>query len=60
MVEGIPLLNNEHSSSEGYALGKQHREEFPSHLDKRKRDILELVHTYAYGPMQTISIGGEY
>jgi hypothetical protein len=60
MVEGIPVLKNEYSTCEGCALGKMHREEFPTHIDKRKRDILELVHTDVCGPMQTRSLGGAY
>jgi transposase InsO family protein len=60
MVEGLPLLKNEYSTCEGCALGKMHREEFPTHTDKRKRDILELVHTNVCGPMQTRSLGGAY
>jgi hypothetical protein len=28
--------------------------------DRRKRDILELVHTDLCGPMQTRSLGGAY
>lgn len=42
------------------ALCKKHRENFSSHTNKRKRDILELVHTYVCGPMQTRSLGGAY
>ena len=30
------------------------------HIDKRKREILELVHTDVCGPMQTRSLGGAY
>ena len=60
MVEGLPLLKNEHMACEGCALGKQHRKEFPSHTNKRKGNILERVHTDVWGPMQTRSVGRAY
>ena len=41
-------------------VGKIHREEFPLNADKKKRDILELVHTYICRSMQTRSLGGAY
>jgi hypothetical protein len=58
MVEGIPILKNEHIECEACALGKQHREEFPVHKEKKQREIIELIHTNVYGPMQTMSLGG--
>ena len=58
MVEGLPVMKCEHLPCEACALGKQHREEFPVHIEKRQYDILELIHTDAYGPMQTRSLGG--
>ena len=54
------MFKNECSACEGCAFGKMHREEFLIHTDKIKRDILELVHTYVCGPMQTRSLGGAY
>ena len=30
------MLKSEHVECEGCALGKQHREEFPTHTDKMK------------------------
>lgn len=45
MVEGLPIIKGENFECEGHALGKQHREEFPMHENKIKREILELVHT---------------
>jgi transposase InsO family protein len=60
MVEGLPVLKTEHSTCEGCALGKMHREKIPIHMDKRKIDILELAHTYVCGLMQTRSLGGDY
>ena len=44
----------------GCALGKMHRDEFPSNSDRRKKDVLELIHTDVCGPMQTRSLGGAY
>lgn len=58
MVQGLPTLKNENISCDGCALGKQHRSEFPINSNQRKRSILELVHTYVCGPMQTKSLGG--
>ena len=60
LVEGLPIIKGEHFECEGCALGKQHREEFPVHENRRKREILELVHTDVCGPMQTKSLGGAY
>jgi len=59
MVEGLPVMKNNHVECEACALGKQHREEFLVHEEKRKREILELIHTHVCGPMQTRSLGGE-
>ena len=50
MVEGLPSLKNKRAICDGCALGKKHREDFPTHLDKKKRDILELMHTNVCGP----------
>ena len=41
MVEGIPVLNNEHIECETCTLGKQHRDEFPVHKEKQHREIIE-------------------
>jgi hypothetical protein len=60
MVEGLPMLKNEYVACEGCALGKMHKDEFPSNFDRRKIDVLELVHTDVCGPMQTRSLGGAY
>jgi hypothetical protein len=58
MVEGIPILKNEHIECEAFALGKRHREEFRVHKEKKQREIIELIHTDVCGPMQTMSLGG--
>jgi hypothetical protein len=34
MVQGLPFMNNDHFECEACALGKQHREEVPSHKEK--------------------------
>jgi hypothetical protein len=60
MVEGLPMLKNEKVVCDGCALGKMHRDEFPSNTDKKKRDVLDLVHTDVCGPMQTRSLGGAF
>ena len=48
MVEGLPMLKNEYVSYEGCALEKMHRDEFPSNLDRRKKDVLELIHVLMF------------
>ena len=58
MVEGIPVLNNEHIECKSCALGKQHRDEFLVHKEKQHIEIIELIHTDVCCPMQTISLGG--
>ena len=60
MVERPLMLKNENDSCEGCALGKMHKDEFPSNPDRKKRDVLDLVHTDVYGPMQTRSLGGAF
>ena len=44
MVEGLHVLKY-HVECEACVLGKQHREEFPIHKEKKQREILELIHT---------------
>eukprot|EP00253_Pinus_taeda_P008779 PITA_08779 len=58
MVDGLPALHNVKLECDGCALGKMHRDEFPVRVNRKQRDILELVHTDIYGPMQTRSLGG--
>ena len=58
MVEGLPAIKNDQFPCEACALGKQHREEFLVHTEKRETYILELIHTYVCRPMQTRSPGG--
>lgn len=60
MVDGLPCFQNVHLDCDGCALGKMHREEFPLNADRKKRDILELVHIDICGPMQSRSLGGAY
>jgi hypothetical protein len=64
MVEGFPVVKNDHFPHEACALGKKHREEFPINTEKRKHTkkrqtyLLELIHTNVCGPMQNRSLGG--
>ena len=44
MVDGLPMLKNENVACEGCALGKMHKDEFPSNPGRKKRDVLDLVH----------------
>jgi hypothetical protein len=60
MVKGLPMLKNEKVVCNGCALGKMHRDEFPSNPDKKKRDVLDLMHIDVCGPMQTRSLGGAF
>ena len=60
MVDGLPVFHNVKLDCDGCALGKMHREEFPLHVNRKERDILELVHADICGPMQTRSLGGAY
>lgn len=60
MVEGIPMLKNEYTICEGCALGNIHKDEFPFNSDRRRIDLLELLHSNVCGPMQTRSLGGAY
>jgi hypothetical protein len=54
------MLKNEYASCEGCALGKMHIDEFPSNSNRRKKGVLELIHTDVCGPMQTRYLGGAY
>ena len=58
MVEGLPIIKNDHLECSACALGKQHRNEFLVHQEKRQIGLLELIHTVLCGPMQTRSLGG--
>jgi len=40
MVDGLPILRNENIDCEGCALGKIHRDEFPSNLNRIKKYML--------------------
>lgn len=53
MVEVLSIMKKDHIECEACALSKQHIEEFPIHKEKRNAKILELIHTYICGPMQT-------
>ena len=60
MVEGLPVIKDDHIECVAYALGKQHRNGFPNHEEKRHTELLELIHTDQCGPMQTRSLGGAW
>ena len=60
MVEGIPMLKNENVVCDGCALGNMHKDEFSSNPDRKKRDVLDIVHIDVCGPMQTKSLGGAF
>jgi hypothetical protein len=60
MVEGLPMLKNENVSCERFTLGKMNIDEFPSNPNRKKRYVLDLVHTDVYRPIQTRSLGGAF
>ena len=60
MVEGLLVIKNDHIECIACAIGKQHRNEFPNHEEKRQTEILELIHIDVCGPMQTRSLGGAW
>jgi hypothetical protein len=51
MVEGLPMLKNENVACDGCSLGKMHKDEFPSNPDRKKRYVLDIVHTDVCGHM---------
>ena len=51
MVEGFPVIKNEHIECSACALGKKHGDEFPIHKEKTQTDLLELIHFDVCGPM---------
>ena len=57
MVNGLSLIEQPNKLCEGCILGKQHRESFPISNSHRVRALLEIVHSYLCGYMQTPSIG---
>jgi len=60
MVEDLPVLKSSHIYCDACALGKLHRDDFPMNPNRKKRDILKLVHIGLCRPMQTKSLGGAY
>lgn len=60
MVRDLPMLKQVHNDCDVCTLGKMHREEFPVRVERKQRDILELVLVFTdlCGPMQTKSLGG--
>ena len=60
MVKGLPLIEKPSSLCEGYILGKQHRENFPSGKSIRTKAPLEIVHSDLCGPMQTPSLASSH
>ena len=51
MVEGFPVIKNDHIECVACALEKQHRNEFPNHEEKRQIELLKLIHTDVCEPM---------
>ena len=51
MVEVLHVIKDDHIECVACALGKQHREEFPNHEEKRHTELLELIHTDVCGLM---------
>ena len=57
MVEGLPVIKNDHIECDACALGKRHQNEFLNYEEKRQTELLELIHTDVCGPMQARSLG---
>jgi len=57
MVLGLPVIDEQSSSSKECILGKHERDYFPKY-ESQVKGHLDLVHTDLCGPMQTPSIGG--
>lgn len=45
MVDGLSIFHNVKLECDGCALEKMHKEGFPLHVNRKERDILELLHT---------------
>ena len=60
MVRGFPLIEKMESLCEGYILGKQHRESFPSGKSIRAKAPLEIVQSDLCGLMQTPSLASSH
>lgn len=60
MVEGLPMLKNEYSTCEGFALANMHTEYFLTHTDRRKMDTPEFMNIDFCGPIQIRSWSGAY
>jgi transposase InsO family protein len=58
MVEGILEFKSTHEEiCKGCALGKNIKKPFPS-SNNRSKEVLDLIHSYFFGPMPVISLGG--
>ncbi|KAM1977356.1 hypothetical protein ACFX16_014165 [Malus domestica] len=61
MVHRLPHLEMPTKVCEGYMMGKQHMDSFPSESTWKANDPLESIHTYICGPMQVEShFGNKY
>ena len=60
MVKGLPIIKKPDSLCEGFILGKQHREAFPTGKSIRAKAPLEIVHSDLRGPMQTPSVASNH
>ena len=59
MVRGIPHIKHVHAFCDGYAIGKQHRTQFPRATAFHAENPLELVHTDLCGPVTPPTAGGK-
>ncbi|KAL5567627.1 hypothetical protein UlMin_024202 [Ulmus minor] len=57
MMRDLPTIKEMDETCEGFMLGKQHRQPFPSKKAWRAKKPLELVHIDVCGPMRTPSNG---
>jgi len=58
MVKGFPLIEKSGRICEGYIFGKKQKEWFPVGKSCIEKDLLEIVHSDIFGPIQTPYIGG--
>ncbi|KAK3040940.1 hypothetical protein RJ639_028814 [Escallonia herrerae] len=56
MVNGLPSINQPDQLCEGCLIGKQYQHSFPKESILSARAPLELIHTYVYDPIDSVSL----
>jgi hypothetical protein len=58
-MDGLSINKDEKLEfSEGYVLGKQHKESFPKEGGSKANEVLRLIHCDVWEPIKTTSFGG--